>query len=82
MFHIIVMEKNGMVLAEMNEGDYESFIIKCYNFREDNSLDMIRVSHTDRHGKASVLTTETLNEMIDTWLDPGFLFTLGYPLQH
>jgi len=82
MFHITVIGESGRVMAEMDEEDYESFIIKCYNFREDNSLDMLRVSHTDKAGKAYMLTSETLNEMIDTWLDPGFMFTIGYPLQY
>jgi len=82
MFHITVIGESGRVMAEMDEEDYESFIIKCYNFREDNSLDMLRVSYTDKAGKAYMLTSETLNEMIDTWLDPGFMFTIGYPLQY
>jgi len=82
MFHIIVIGESGRVIAEMDEDDYESFIIKCYNFREDNSLDMLRVSYTDKSGKGYTVTTETLNEMIDTWLDPGFMFTIGYPLQY
>ena len=80
MFYIIVVDEVGNVVAEIEENDYESFIIKCYNFREDASLDYLHVFHTQTDGKRVRLASETINEMIETWLDPDFMFAMGYPL--
>ena len=82
MFYIVVIDNLGKVLAELEERDYESFIIRCYNFREDSSLEFLQVYYVGDGGKQHRLSTETLNEMIESWLDPDFMFTMGYPLPH
>lgn len=80
MYQINVMDERGHVVSMQEEEDYESFIIKCYNFREDQNLDLLQVYHVSKE-KKYLIQTDTLQEMIETWLDPGFLFTIGYPLQ-
>ncbi|TDE12847.1 hypothetical protein [Dyadobacter psychrotolerans] len=82
MFYITVIDDLGKVLTELEELDYESFIIRCYNFREDRSLDFLQVYYSEDTGKKHRLSSETLNEMIESWLDPDFMFTMGYPLPH
>ncbi|REA58991.1 hypothetical protein DSL64_18690 [Dyadobacter luteus] len=80
MYQITVKDERGRIVSMLEEEDYESFIVKCYNFREDQSLDLLQVFHVSNE-KRHLIRTETLHEMIETWLDPGFLFTMGYPLQ-
>lgn len=80
MYQITVKDGRGRVVSVLEEDDYESFIIKCYNFREDQNLGLLQVYHISNE-KRKLIHTETLNEMIEAWLDPGFLLTIGYPLQ-
>ena len=82
MFYIFIVDDSGNVVAEIEEDDYESFIVKCYNFREDDSLDKLHVFHMRSSGERVRLSTETIEEMIETWLDPDFMFAMGYPLPH
>lgn len=82
MFYISVLDKVGNVIAEIEENDYESFIVKCYNFREEEGLDCLHVFLEESDGKRRLLSTETIEEMIETWLDPDFIFAMGYPISH
>jgi len=82
MFYIRRIDNSGSVVAEIEENDYETFIIKCYNFREDEGLDSLQIFHVGNNNEKRRLSTETVQEMIDTWLDPDFMFAMGYPLPH
>jgi len=82
MFYIRRIDRSGSVVAEFEEIDYETFIIKCYNFREDEGLDSLQIFHVGSNNERRRLSNETVAEMIDTWLDPDFMFALGYPLPH
>ncbi|WP_221394595.1 hypothetical protein [Dyadobacter sp. NIV53] len=68
MFYILVVDTEDNIIAEIEEDDYESFIIKCYNFREEEPLDNMHVFEI-LDGKTTRLTSETIEEMIQTWLD-------------
>ena len=82
MFYIRRIDRSGSVVAEFEEIDYETFIIKCYNFREDEGLDSLQIFHMGSNNEKRRLSNETVEEMIETWLDPDFMFALGYPLPH
>ena len=82
MFYIRRIDHSGSVVAEFQEIDYETFIIKCYNFREDEGLDSLQIFHMGSNNEKCRLSNETVEEMIETWLDPDFMFALGYPLPH
>jgi hypothetical protein len=68
MFYILVVDTEDNIIAEIEEDDYESFIIKCYNFREEEPLDNLHVFEI-LDGKTALLTSRTIEEMIQTWLD-------------
>jgi hypothetical protein len=82
MFYVFVVDDAGNVVDEIEEDDYESFIVKCYNFREHESLDKLHVFHVQASGDRVRLSSATIEEMIESWLDPDFMFALGYPLPH
>ena len=69
MFYIRRIGRSGSVVAEFEEIDYEG-------------LDALQVFHVGSNNERRRLSNETVEEMIDTWLDPDFMFTLGYPLPH
>ena len=68
MFYILIVDIKDNIIAEIEENDYESFIIKCYNFREDQILDQLHIFEI-LDGKTSRLASENIEEMIETWLD-------------
>ena len=82
MFYLSVLYEAGKVVAEIEENDYEAFIVKCYNFREEAGLNYLRVFLEESDGKRRLLSTEAIEEMIETWLDPDFIFAMGYPISH
>jgi hypothetical protein len=68
MFYILVTDTTDNIIAEIEEDDYESFIIKCYNFREDQILDQLHIFEI-LDGKTHSLASEHIEEMIQNWLD-------------
>ena len=68
MFYILITDTEDNIIAEIEEDDYESFIIKSYNFREEEPLDNLHVFEI-LDGKTTRLTSGTIEEMIQTWLD-------------
>jgi type IV secretory pathway VirB4 component len=68
MFYILIVDNEDNIIAEIEEDDYESFIIICYNFREENRLANLHVFEV-LDEKTTMLTSETIEEMIQTWLD-------------
>jgi hypothetical protein len=43
MFYILVVDSADNIIAEIEEDDYESFILKCYTFMEDEPLKNLHV---------------------------------------
>lgn len=68
MFYILVVDTEDNITAEIEEDDYESFIIKCYNLREEEPLDNLHVFEI-LDAKTTRLTSEIIEKMIQTWLD-------------
>lgn len=68
MFYILIVDDADNIIAEIDEDDFESFIIKCYNFREDQVLDQLHIFEI-QDGNTCPLSTENIEEMIQIWLD-------------
>jgi hypothetical protein len=68
MFYILIVDDTGRIVNEIEENDYESFIISCYNFYQDEGWENIYVSYVTDNDEVHQLPLAGIQKMIGHWL--------------
>lgn len=68
MFYILIVDNTGNIVSETEEYNYDCFIVRCYNFSQDQSLEKLIVMYV-RHGdRVYRLPLVAVEKMIEHWL--------------
>jgi hypothetical protein len=68
MFYILIVDSSGNIVSEIEEYNYDCFIVCCYNFSQDDSLEKLKVIYVRPDGKVYKMPVIAVEKMIRYWL--------------
>jgi hypothetical protein len=64
MFYILITDYSDNIVSEIKEPDFDSFIIRCYNFPLDESPEKLHIVYVRLDGETYHIPELALEKMI------------------
>lgn len=65
MFYILIVDKTGNIVSETEEYNYDCFIVRCYNFSQDQSLEKLIAMYVRHSDKVYGMPLVAVEKMIE-----------------